>query len=111
VKVDKNGGMDTLLCGITSVKDLHRETHKMEVFPNPASDQVTFKLHKQLEMEGYTLLQVSNMAGEILITHQFLPNAEPSFDFNTSKLPAGVYPFRVISKNGTFQAGKILVLH
>jgi hypothetical protein len=81
----------------------------LEVFPNPASDRVTFKLLKQLEKEETVILQVRSTTGQIMLTHQFFAYGDSSFDWQTTLFPSGIYFYQIRSMYEKPSTGKIIL--
>lgn len=87
---------------VTQVVDL-QEGVALEVFPNPASTEATFRLHAAAT-EGDVLWY--DMQGRLIKSQAFSGNV---FKVDVSTFPTGQYHFLVRSSSGNLSSGKIAV--
>ncbi len=71
-------------CGETAVQDVQQENNKVELYPNPASDELTIKTSKR----AYTTFTITNSIGQVFIQQHIL-STETSVP--VKDLPVGVY--------------------
>jgi len=77
----------------------------LDVFPNPASDQVTFLLNSASPLQGQ--LNVFDLQGRLVATQVFKHN---QFIFNANELPSGCYFFKLTTEEQVLAAGKLLLV-
>ncbi len=91
IKVDRNGCVDTLFCGTVQNKEIGKEKSiNVNIFPNPATDQVNFSFVKGsnisisvLDCQGSTVGRKENLgSGEVYI-------------WDCLNLPRGIYFYQV----------------
>ncbi len=83
---------------------------QINLFPNPASDQVQFTLSRGFNNKTYQL-QLYNSIGREVLNMQFLSYGKESKDINTSRLPAGIYFYVLSNKNTQEQVlGKFVIM-
>jgi hypothetical protein len=80
----------------------YENTIGMEVYPNPASDQVSIKLDGQ---NGASAVSIVNVLGEVV----YSAGMEQELTLQTSRFSKGIYFVNVISENGS-QANKKIVI-
>lgn len=87
----------------TSVEIVGTQTF-FRVFPNPFSSQTTFELRGQAVTEGELLLY--NQTGQLLKVQAF---SSARFQLKKQNLPAGMYWYRIVTKNGGETNGKLII--
>lgn len=106
LKITPDGCIDTLLCNpIIGTQELpDNEQPTMQVYPNPANDQVHFR---SLPMPAGHM-EIIDSQGSI---RRVVPIAEGQSEWSAdvSALPGGVYFYRVISRSGIFKTGRFMV--
>jgi uncharacterized protein YkwD len=80
------------------------EDGTIQIIPNPTSDFVSIKVNKDIVSNA--TIQIYDLFGKLI--HSSLVNSQTNseFDLNLSKLPVGIYYFRIQS-NGDIYTGKI----
>jgi hypothetical protein len=76
--------------------------NSLSVYPNPASDVVTFVINNSID-EYYSLV-ISDMYGRKVkqpLNNEFLPSGTQTRDFNIADLPPGMYTYCLISPSFT----------
>ena len=99
------------------------ETTQLKVFPNPADSKLTIDLPKYLVVINNSgnipattvyhqwssvLLQVIDMQGKIVL-QQEVANTGAPFQLDISKLPAGIYQFRLLYHGKLVAGSKVVV--
>ena len=92
-------------CGTTSLQDIVEESG-IKIFPNPANQSIQVFLSKQFDKNEKW--QLFSYSGAMLIDKQILP-FQNTLDVNISHLPTGLYFWRLQSKDGTTESGKLVV--
>lgn len=72
---------------------------EFEVFPNPASDQISFLL-KSNDFSSVMKGEIYNQSGQLVISGDVSTNRQ--YAFNTSNLNAGVYFLRITTNKKTY---------
>lgn len=80
----------------------------LQLFPNPATQQVRLTVPPAVSHGEFTLLLMNNL-GEIVKTQTFKDTGK-SVSFDVSTLPPGVYFARLAAKKNNF-VGKLLISH
>jgi hypothetical protein len=75
------------------------ESFKIEVYPNPFSDQVAFKLNDNVQAE----VILFDVSGAIILKQQFVG----SVSLNTSELASGIYLYQIQNEEGYLESGKL----
>ncbi len=83
-----------------------RSKSQVSVFPNPASDIVTFK-YQLTNTEGRVVLKIKNELGEI-VNQQNVTNSIGSVVIDLNHLPNALYVFTITDDNGMIANGKII---
>ncbi len=105
VKVSADGCLDTVLCQTSSTRlPLFSQFESVQVFPNPATVQVTFQCSPALS--GQKRLALRNAIGQLVQQHSF---AGSSFECPLQGLPAGMYYWEVSGAKGKRAAGRLVV--
>jgi len=79
------------------------------VYPNPATDNVTFS-YAIPYVSNSLALTVTNLMGQVI--KQFsLPDKTGQIQWNTSDLPNGLYLYKLTDQNNVLQIGKITIQH
>ncbi len=105
VKVSADGCLDTVLCQTSSTRlPLFSQFESVQVFPNPATVQVTFQCSPALS--GQKLLVLRNAIGQLVQQHSF---AGSSFECPLQGLPAGMYFWEVSGAKGKRAAGRLVL--
>lgn len=81
----------------TSIKDI-KGAGTVRIFPNPATDKVTFSSDKEVEH-----VRLTDLSGRLLASEQNTNRAE----FNLSNLSSGLYFMQVVAENGALNTFKI----
>lgn len=96
---------------LTSVSDRHTERsleNSVQIFPNPASNQVT--LRYTIPSANEVQCDIVNILGQTVLTVREMQTAgEQSLTVNTEMLPAGSYLCRV--QAGTYRHSTVLTIH
>lgn len=87
----------------TSVKSPMLSNSKIEVYPNPAVNQLTV-ISKQLSANGNKLVLYDLFGKEVLSTEI----KEQTIDI--SQVPQGVYVYKIIDNKGILKSGKLVVV-
>jgi hypothetical protein len=95
-----NESVTNYLPATSGVKDVLIKS-EFEVFPNPASDQVSFLL-KSNDFTSILKGEIFNEAGRLVISGDVKTNR--NYAFNTSELPAGIYFLKITSNSGIFSS-------
>jgi len=77
------------------------------VYPNPATDNVTFSYAIPYASNNL-ILTVTNLMGQVIQTFQ-LPDKSGQIQWNTSALPNGLYLYKLTDQNNILQIGKITI--
>jgi len=77
------------------------------VYPNPATDNVTFS-YAIPYVSNSLVLTITNLMGQIIQTFQ-LPDKSGQLQWNTSDLPNGLYLYKLTDQNNVLQIGKITI--
>lgn len=90
----------------TSVRPVSNQTHELQVFPNPANNEIGFF---SLEDVALNELRVSDLNGRQV----FLPirTVGKSQSVDVSTLANGVYFYKALSTKGSLLTGKFVVNH
>jgi hypothetical protein len=105
VVVTSPGGLSPCTAGVMPHFDVLEPL--LDVFPNPASGDVTFLLKKGTEMQG--VLEIFDLSGRCLL--KLREPSDDSFVISKGSLPAGAYLYKY-SDEKTFllSSGKFLIL-
>ncbi|MBK5283807.1 MAG: T9SS type A sorting domain-containing protein [Bacteroidia bacterium] len=80
------------------------------VFPNPASDQITVSVQSELEIKySAELVDINGRIVKQLMNDSLVSGTKQSFTFNISDIEAGIYFLLLKSKTGT-AAKRIVIL-
>jgi len=94
---------------VVSTDEFAMGLNNLSVLPNPAKDQVRLSL--DINQGGRFRIELVNLAGQKLLAEeaaQLLPGKH-DFDFNVSRIPAGIYFFQVTSSVGT-TSEKVMII-
>jgi hypothetical protein len=88
----------------------HLNEIQISAFPNPANDNINFKL--MIPSEYIVKLEIIDYLGKVIQTvqNEKLPKGEYNAEYNTSALPSGVYMYRLIAGDQTITK-KIIISH
>lgn len=93
-KTDLWGGV------VTSVKEVQPQVFRMEVYPNPATEQ----LHWQCEEPRKGRLLLHDLQGQLVLEKNLtMPNS-----IEVAELPAGLYTWQFLSEQGESSSGKFV---
>lgn len=99
-------GIREFECGPAAIFDPEANLENaFELYPNPASNQVTISQLKQNELYTYDLIDIS---GKIILQGNFLSGNETEINLNISSLKRGIYLIRVMS-NTSQMSQKLLI--
>ena len=76
-------------------------------YPNPAKDKLY--IHFKQNLTGNHILEVFSLSGHIVYT-DVLKETGSSHEFNTQKLPGGIYLFRIKNNHGILATAKIIII-
>jgi hypothetical protein len=76
-----------------------------DLFPNPAHDQVTFRVNTSANVRNCEI-RIYNLLGGMV--QQLTPGSERTITLNTAGLPAGIY-FCRLDINGSYQVKKLVI--
>lgn len=107
ITVDDNGNLNTsLLESSTSNQELEMKNEKIEIYPNPASNELTIKTH------DYTIqnidIELYNLDGKMLFMKNY---NQISSSINIADLKSGVYIIKVKDQNGDLIKTDRIVKH
>jgi hypothetical protein len=92
--------------GYTVIKSVHVSTGSMNVYPNPATNQVTISLAEQPHADSWSLTVINNR-GQLLLQKKY------NNDITTISLPINSYPAGnytlVITDGNTRQSNKLVI--
>jgi Secretion system C-terminal sorting domain len=88
-------------------EDEREEDISVRVSPNPAKDFVTFRIQTSLENVMSTL-ELIDINGRVLESYPDIAG-EKTITWNTKNLASGIYFYRLQSKSGKMESGKIIV--
>ncbi|MFY0675548.1 MAG: DUF5011 domain-containing protein [Bacteroidia bacterium] len=71
--------------------------NKFEVYPNPASEQISVRLSAKTSLQGE--LNVYNALGKLIINEAIAFNGDKTLNYNIAKLSSGVYYIELISED------------
>ncbi|MBX9853419.1 MAG: glycoside hydrolase family 9 protein, partial [Cytophagaceae bacterium] len=71
-------------------------SESVKVYPNPAHKELTL----QIESKGNLKIQLSDIAGKVLMEENIIETGELEKSFNISNLPQGLYTIQIISEEG-----------
>ncbi len=111
IKVTRDGCIDTLLCMPSEVRP-EPETNDgpVRVYPNPASEQVSFSFHFPA-VAGKVSLRVIDLNGKTVHLWPALP-AFGEAVWITQNIPSGLYYYCLATADGTvFRSGRVVVSH
>ena len=83
---------------------LGEETVDISVFPNPATEVVTFNLQNAGTVRTITLYDIAGKTVEVLANI-----TTDKVTFNTAALGSGLYVYSITLANGKTQHGKLLI--
>ncbi len=78
--------------------------NNVEIYPNPANDQITFDLGMNHEVEN---INVYDLTGKLIQTFSNIDQS-PSFDLDVKSLNEGFYLFKIESKNGEIVTSQVI---
>ncbi|MBX2889611.1 MAG: T9SS type A sorting domain-containing protein [Saprospiraceae bacterium] len=107
IKVNLDGCIDTL-CVTSSASVPVKEEVEVVVYPNPASDEVTFDLQSFKGEENVQIL-VSNTSGQVVWSYIGTADNRNMVNWATTDLKSGIFFFRVAV--GDFVGTGRIVLH
>lgn len=81
------------------------EALQLDILPNPASEQALFRINNLLP-DSEQFFRLFDSRGKLLRTGQF---SGPDYHFQRSGLPAGLYHFRIETKEGRRASGKLIL--
>ena len=92
-------------CKSTSTSEVKQNQNSVTVYPNPFSNSTTFTIDdasqgNQSELRIFNVLGVEVMSKTII---------ESSTTINTSKLPSGMYVFKVIGSDNSIHSGRMIL--
>lgn len=82
-----------MIVGVNEQADSHLSHGYAQVYPNPATDQVTITCS-----EVISDIAIHDVSGRILINRQSISSESTQLDVST--LPAGVYPTMITTLHG-----------
>jgi len=97
--------MDDFGIATTPTEEVIESEIALSFFPNPSNDLVTFQL-KNTIASNYQLI-ISDINGQILQEVKF---TEDTFEFYKNDRPAGIYLYRLLSKNGVVDNGFFVLI-
>ena len=80
----------------------------IQVYPNPASDQVTFAFPSEIQT-GKAMLRISDVNGR-LIANSDLQISDSKINWNTGSIASGIYFYQLFTSSANF-SGKIVIRH
>lgn len=99
-----SGGVRTDVCTVVSVDNIKAQGNNVEVYPNPSSTQVTFKISSGEN----TYLKILDVTGREIET---LPVLNNEIQVNISAFSSGIYFYEILDKSNTIvDRGKFSVV-
>lgn len=89
------------------VKDVALSISEFNVFPNPATDQLSITSKNKLP--GNTTIVITNMMGQIVKSEALQSGHTNHIQTSVSALPAGIYVLRLSNEQGVMGQQKIIV--
>lgn len=104
--------MRDLILGMSTsgVNDLSINQIKLDVFPNPSSDQLIINFNSPFKSEYYTELMDINGKSIMVTTVEQINEGENSFKMDVSKVPSGTY-FVTVHVNDIVKTQKVNISH
>ena len=90
--------------GITPIENPQLEERKINVFPNPFGEKVTFDLEDTPTSE----IIVTDISGKIV--WQYVLSGETKIEWIPNKLEKGLYFYSIKYKDGSTQEGKLIYI-
>jgi len=107
LKVSGDGCIDTLCTTVDIEEILKNKINNAKVYPNPASDHITFDTKDASEERNVELF---NLQGNLMIRQNLSPGSN-TIQIDKSVFPEGLYIWRLTDKTGKLiNVGKIVVL-
>jgi len=93
-------------CSSSSIQTPNSETGKdiVTIFPNPFSSFTTLFINDELKIDTYEL-SIYNVLGKEVLRNLV---TKQSTTVNTSKLPTGLYFYKITANDKTIQSGKLI---
>ncbi|MCB9312542.1 MAG: T9SS type A sorting domain-containing protein [Lewinellaceae bacterium] len=108
IKVDANGCVDTLGCGLISdLFQVDKPEYEVLVYPNPSDGDVTFQWLGGIPNEG-VVIRIWNLNGQLQEELPF-PTGSPNVLWNTRNTHAGVYYYQIIGSGSDHMVGVIIL--
>lgn len=79
----------------------------VEIFPNPSSSSLTFKINPPNNTDEFELVVVDNNAREI--KRGKVNRQDNRYSIDTSNLSNGLYYYSLCTKNKSYQSGKFII--
>ncbi len=95
---------DSFIVIITGTKEVYVKGAEVQVFPNPTTNQVNFKV-EGLNAREYTLL-LYDIQGRLISNHSF---NQPDFRLLRHQLPAGEVIYQIAADGKMVASGKLIV--
>jgi len=105
VKLDEWGCIEPGCEGPTGVVEVDVAPVEVIVYPNPASDKFTLKLHAPLERNA--VLQLFNAMGQIIKTYA-IPAGYVEYHFLLQAVPSALYFYSLSSDEEIITSGKLI---
>jgi hypothetical protein len=89
-------GAEKMRANTASIKEVMNEELRVDLFPNPAQNEINLQLATELDR-----VELLDLNGKVILTTQ-----ESTIDI--SSLPSGIYIVKVIAKNGGMAVKKVM---
>lgn len=107
LKVDKDGCLDTLHCATSGVLVVPDALAPLRVFPNPASDVVTFNFALP-ESAVSVSIRVLDVNSKVVFQKDGL-SSSGTYSWETGYHPSGVYFYHLVVGNAIRASGKVVL--
>jgi hypothetical protein len=102
--------LKTAPLSITKVTKVSNVGKKISIFPNPANDQFTISIPKEIELGSNTVINIQDISGRILTTKYINVNNN-NLEMDVHTLANGNYLINIINDNGLNTVEKFVVQH
>ncbi len=92
----------------TSIQNINTTTIDVNLYPNPGNGFITIELNKELSEPG--LLNVYDMSGKLIVTHEIVPY-QIKQQFDNTQLATGTYMLQLIDRSQVMASKKIIIQH
>lgn len=111
IKVDKDGCLDTMSCAVTDVFETETPKAEVEVFPNPATELITFRVKPATQENNEAIIAIADVTGKQVKIIRLNSQQGWTYNWDISQMSPGLYFYSVSISSSIAKTGKLIIQH